>query len=109
RHEKGGVLRLDSLCGRGIGQPAWRMAFERIFATGEFVELFPQSCAWSERGCDATDHFRHASPGRMGNRALQRRFLRAAVVVNAGDDSAHGPFPAPHGWFGRRSSGLWRR
>ncbi len=83
-----GSVRVDPLCGGRRRLPRRRVAIELVADPTRLARPRPESRAWCERRRDAARPVHPERAGRLGAGPLQRRVLRTAVVVDAGDDSA---------------------
>ncbi len=68
-----------------------------------------QGGAGRQRGVDALDHARHACAGGLGDRAVQPRLFRPAIVVHACDGAPGGHFSKGERRLGGGPGRLWRR
>src|SRR5262249_21450454 len=90
--------------------PGRRLVFELATATRKALsDLFATACAWAKRGSDALGAACDPGSRGTGDRDLQHRLLRTAVLVNARDDTAGGSLSKPRRGFRSGNGGLWRR
>ena len=94
----------------GVGQPARRLVLEPAARARPLGRTSSRKIALGlSAAVMPAHHLRHARAGRVGDRALQHRVLRPAVVVHARDDRADRSLRAPHRRVGRRPRRLRRR